>query len=436
MKSRVVTPSAELLKPFALAPRQRGEGKGEGSAGRPSAVGLSPLSRGEAQIRASLVAAVLIAALAAGCGREKIAVADSPIEKGRAIYNRLCATCHGVSGNGYIADNAPSLRSPTFLASATDAFLRVAILRGRPGTAMGAYARTTGGPLDPEDADDVIAFLREHGPPLEPPLSSRAGDVAQGQVVYEKNCQRCHGTRSQRVSAIHLANPVLLETASDGFLRRAIESGRPPTSMVPWKDALTPKQIDDVVAYVRSLATPAPPPPPAPPQLPPAAPRTGPIVINAKGRAPEFELKEDRYVSIDQVKAALDKKRRMVIVDARGPGEWSNMHIAGAISTPYYDAKALDDIPNDDKTWVLAYCACPHHLSGDVVDALRKRGYKHTAVIDEGVFAWQQKGYPVVAAPGFQPPPAPPPMPKAPPAHVPPPAPAAPARAAAAARGH
>ena len=115
-------------------------------------------------------------------------------------------------------------------------------------------------------------------------------------------------------------------------------------------------------------------------------------------------------MSIDQVKAALDQKRRLVIADARSPGEWSSLHIAGAISTPYYDATSLDGIPNDG-TWVLAYCACPHHVSGQVVDALRKRGYKHTAVIDEGVYAWQQKGYPVVVAPGTPRPPAPPPPP-------------------------
>jgi hypothetical protein len=60
---------------------------------------------------------------------------------------------------------------------------------------------------------------------------------------------------------------------------------------------------------------------------------------------------------------------------------------------------------------VLAYCACPHHVSGEVVDELRKRGYKHTAVIDEGIFAWQHKGYPVVTAPGLPPSPAPPPLP-------------------------
>jgi len=146
---------------------------------------------------------------------------------------------------------------------------------------------------------------------------------------------------------------------------------------------------------------------PAPPT---ALPRKGPVVLNPKGRAPEFTLKEDLYVSIDQVKAAMDQKRRMVIGDARAPSEWGSLHITGAISTPYYDKGSLDDIPNDG-TWVVAYCACPHHVSGEVVDALRKRGYKHTAVIDEGVFAWQQKGYPVVTAPGSAPPPAPPPLP-------------------------
>ncbi|HEY7373823.1 MAG TPA: c-type cytochrome [Polyangia bacterium] len=365
-----------------------------------------------------IVAALVLAAAAGGCARKRAPTVATASEKGRAIYMQLCATCHGAAGNGYVADNAPSLRSATFLASATDAFLQAAILRGRPGTAMGAYARATGGPLDPAEANDVIAFLREGGPPAEPlPPVARTGDAVRGQVVYDKLCQRCHGTKAQRVSAVHLANPVLLETASDAFLRRAVEGGRPPTSMVPWKDTLTPEQIDDVVAYVRSMATPAP-----PPALPPAAPRKGPIVINAKGRAPDFTLREDLYVSIDQVKAALDGKRRLVIADARGPAEWSTLHITGAISTPYYDAKALDDIPNDG-TWVLAYCACPHHLSGDVVAALRKRGYKHTAVIDEGVFAWQQKGYPIVAAAGAPPPPAPPPRPGSPPASAPAPQP-------------
>jgi cytochrome c oxidase cbb3-type subunit 3/ubiquinol-cytochrome c reductase cytochrome c subunit len=183
--------------------------------------------------------------------------------------------------------------------------------------------------------------------------------------------------------------------------------------MVPWKGALTPTQIDDVVVYVRSLAV-----TPAVPAVPPAAVtqasaplprRQGPIVLNPKGKAPEFVLKENLYVSIAQVKQALDGKRRLIIADARTPSDWLNLHITGAISTPYYDKRSLDDIPNDG-TWVLAYCACPHHVSGEVVAELRTRGYKHTDVIDEGVFAWQQAKYPVVTVPGLLPAAAPPPQ--------------------------
>jgi mono/diheme cytochrome c family protein/rhodanese-related sulfurtransferase len=349
---------------------------------------------------------------AAGCARKVVKPTSPLVDRGGKAYAKYCATCHGVGANGYAADNAPSLRSATFLASATDEFLRAGILRGRPGTAMAAYGRGLGGPLEFMDVLSIIAFLREGGPaPRELPAAPVPGNVLQGKAIYESTCLRCHGTKTQRSSAVHLANPIFLETASDAFLRVAIEEGRPPTSMVPWKGALGPAQIDAVVAYLRSMAvTPAvpAPPPPAAPEGAPLPRRKGPIVLNPRGRAPDFVLKEDRFVSIDQVKKALDDKRRLVIADARAPSDWLNLHIKGAISTPYYDTRYLDDIPNND-TWVVAYCACPHHVSGQVVDELRKRGYKHTAVIDEGIFAWQQKGYPVVAAPGLLPSPAPPP---------------------------
>jgi cytochrome c oxidase cbb3-type subunit 3/ubiquinol-cytochrome c reductase cytochrome c subunit len=376
--------------------------------------------------RSGAIAALLavIALTLGGCAR-KAAVAANP-ERGRVAYAKYCATCHGAQGNGYVADNAPSLRTATFLATATDAFLREGIGRGRPGTAMAAYNRLYGGPLNPDDIDAIIAFLRVGGPPALT-LAPRpvTGDAKAGKEIYDSLCMRCHGTPTQRSSAVHLANPVLLMTATDAFLRYAVESGRPPTSMVPWKETLNPKQLDDVLTYVRFLATPPPPPPLARLNGPPA-PRPGPIVLNPKGRAPEFALKEDRYVSIDDVKRALDEKRRLIIADARAPSDYASLHIAGAISTPYYDAVSLDDIPNDG-TWVLAYCACPHHVSGQVVDELRKRGYKHTAVIDEGVFAWQQKHYPVVAVANLPPIPAPPPprpdvIPPAPPGTKLPPA--------------
>jgi cytochrome c oxidase cbb3-type subunit III len=338
--------------------------------------------------------------------------APTTIVDGGQLYARFCALCHGREGKGYAADNAPSLVSSTFLASASNDFLRAGISRGRPGTAMAGYGQGVGGPLTPQQIEILIAHLRQ-GTRAPVTLSSQAvaGNTVRGRAIYLAKCVRCHGTPDQRANAVHLANPVLLATATDAFLRLAVEQGRPETPMLPFKGKLDGGQMDDVVAYVRSMAVapvvPAPPPAVAAGAARPR--RTEPVVLNPRGKQAQFDLEDDRLVALDAVKDALDRKRRIVIVDARAPSDWLNLRIPGAISAPYYDPSALDDIPNDG-TWVIAYCACPHHASGVVVDELRKRGYRHTAVLDEGIFAWQRKGYPVVAAPGMLPPPAPPPQ--------------------------
>src|ERR1700734_2709392 len=93
---------------------------------------------------ALLVLAVL--APATGCARKSVPAPTTPlVEQGRQSYAKYCATCHGPAGNGYAADNAPSLRSLTFLDSASDAFIRAGISRGRSGTAMAAFANILGG---------------------------------------------------------------------------------------------------------------------------------------------------------------------------------------------------------------------------------------------------------------------------------------------------
>ena len=86
----------------------------------------------------------------------------------------------------------------------------------------------------------------------------------------------------------------------------------------------------------------------------------------------------------------------MIILDTRTSSEWHNAHIPGAIPIPYYisEQEVAKDLPNDG-TWILAYCSCPHAASDKIIDMLRKKGYKNTAVIDEGFFNWIAAGYPV-----------------------------------------
>src|SRR5690606_17984327 len=161
---------------------------------------------------------------------------------------------------------------------------------------------------------------------------------------------------------------------------------------------MTDEQINDLVAYVRELGAGA-----AQVTLLPAPTGKEPLVVNPKGRAPAWKTREDRFVPVDEVARELKAGKRMILVDARPPSEWRRAHLKGAVSIPYHDMKRLAEVPKG--TWVIAYCGCPHHLSGIVVDELKKLGHDRALVLDEGINVWHQRGYPITAAAGVTAPP-------------------------------
>ncbi len=316
----------------------------------------------------------------------------------QASYLRLCASCHADDGTGYRADHAPSLVNPTFLESATDEFLRRSIIFGRPGTSMGAYGKALGGPLDDTAVTGIVAWLREKGPKARTLPAVPRGDATRGGELYLQYCKSCHGDAKTRGEGTHLANLQFLGSASDAFIKHAIVQGRPKTRMLAFGTVMTDEQINDLVAYVRELGAAV-----TKVSLLPGPTGKEPLVVNPRGGAPAWKPRENRFVSVDEVAAALKAGKRMVIIDARPPSDWRRVHIAGAVSIPYHDTQRLAEIPKD--AWVVAYCACPHHLSGVVVDELKKRGHQRALVLDEGINVWHQRGYPVVAAEGVTPPP-------------------------------
>jgi len=322
----------------------------------------------------------------------------------QAAYLTFCAPCHAKDARGGAADHAPSLVNPTFLEAATDDFLHRSIAMGRPGTSMAAYTRAMGGPLDEPTIDRLVAFLRAQGPAAKPLPAAGRGDVARGAPLYQTWCKSCHGDAKTRGEGPHLANAQFLLLATDSFIRQALVTGRPGTKMESFAAKLSPQDLDDIVAFVRDPAGRA-------PRVDLLPPPTGkePLVINPKGKDPTFQLtaqppsNEQKFVSAAQVERALAAKQRMIIIDARPQSDWMRVHIPGAVSIPHHDLKRLAEVPDD--VWTIAYCACPHHLSGIVVDELRKRGHKNAAVLNEGILEWHRRGYPVVTAPGVTAPP-------------------------------
>ncbi len=314
------------------------------------------------------------------------------------LYAGLCAPCHGKQMEGYSADHAPSLVTASFLESVTDEYLTNSIVTGRPGTSMAAYGKQLGGPLDGPAVAKLVAYVRETGKVETKPLVPVAagGDAKAGMALYDASCKTCHGDTGSRGEAVHLANAAFLQQASDPFLRHAILNGRAGTKMEAFKGKLTEAQVADLIARIRAFANPG---GQVISQLP-APTGKEPLVIFSKGKEPDWTLREDRFVPVDVVKDAYAKKRKFIIIDARPPSEWMRAHITGAVSIPYHDLTRLKEIPKD--TWVIAYCACPHHLSGEVVDALRAVGHTKSAILDEGINDWHRKGYPMTVAEGVE----------------------------------
>lgn len=345
---------------------------------------------------------VLLSLTSTACRRRhyKGNTVQSPaVREGRTLYLKYCALCHGKNAEGYAADHANALGNRDFLAIASKDFLAHSITHGRPGTPMSAWGRGNGGPLEPKQVDLIVTYLRS--------LSRKsfvktdgvvvAGDPGRGAQVWAERCKTCHGARGEgSVRATSVSHPNFLRNVSDGFLRHTISYGRAGTDMEGFLKPLTgtpltPQTIDDLVAHIRTLEAIPGPPPPVAYEPPPGLEQ---LVINPTSSPPKFKLINDRYVPAVEVELALREKKKLVILDARATSDWSRSHIVGSLPFPFYEIeKMAKSIPNDG-TWIVAYCACPHAASGHVVDELRKRGFKNTAVLDEGIGFWQQKGFP------------------------------------------
>ena len=339
-------------------------------------------------------ALVFFACVASGtleCGG---VVSSDQAKRGEVLYERMCAVCHGRTGKGYAADQAPALSNRGLLASAGDDFLRNAIGNGRSGTTMSAWLRQRGGPLGVSEINSVIATLRDWQDGPRAVLDERplAGDAARGTPVFARECARCHGADGMGGPNPHIGNYDFLSTASTGFLRYAIRGGRPGTLMPNFAAALGDRGVDDVIALLRSWqASGAGVPHPAAPRPPPLP--LGPVPINPHGPEPVSFRVFPLTTPADSIKAQFDRGARMAVLDARTPSDYLNEHIAGAVSVPFYDPDPyMEQLPKD--AWIVAYCSCPHAESGTLAQKLLTKGFTKVTVLDEGLGVWKARKYP------------------------------------------
>ncbi len=99
--------------------------------------------------------------------------------------------------------------------------------------------------------------------------SNVRADTEQGKRLYRENCAPCHGesgkgdgvgSQSLPVRPADHTNGAAMKSRTDAFLRDVIAKGgsamRLSSFMPAWKGILKDSEIQDLVAYIRSLALP------------------------------------------------------------------------------------------------------------------------------------------------------------------------------------
>lgn len=107
----------------------------------------------------------------------------------------------------------------------------------------------------------------------------------------------------------------------------------------------------------------------------------------------EDAKKRIREVTIDEVKAKLDRGERFLLIDVREESEYAADHLPGAVhlGKGIIERDVEDRVP-DQNTPVVLYCGGGFR-SALAADNLQKMGYTHVLSMDGGIRGWREKGF-------------------------------------------
>jgi ubiquinol-cytochrome c reductase cytochrome c subunit len=192
-----------------------------------------------AVVIATLAATLLTSAASAATPRQGV----TPAAGGKALYAANCSRCHGSDGRG-IAKQGPSLRDAGALA--TDFYVRTGYMplddpRAQPARSVVLFSE--------REIRALVAFVATlgHGPRIPSP-QWRTASVSSGMKLYTDHCAGCHQIVGQGGYVTGARVPPLGQ-ATPRQIAEAVRIG--PYLMPRFSpEAITPAQLNDVVAYV------------------------------------------------------------------------------------------------------------------------------------------------------------------------------------------
>lgn len=166
------------------------------------------------------------------------------VQMGQQIYARYCAECHGENGLG---DGPSALQIP----AGVPAFAESSALTDERPTDLFQTITQGAGPmpafndmLSAAERWDAIAYLYH--------LQAPAERVAQGRVVYQANCQACHGEDGVGSPGTPPWNdPARLAALSNAELVQVTSRGTP-AGMPSFADKLSQEELHAAAAYLRA----------------------------------------------------------------------------------------------------------------------------------------------------------------------------------------
>jgi mono/diheme cytochrome c family protein len=194
-----------------------------------------------------------------------IAAAEgTSVEIGQELYRQSCVSCHGEFGEGgpnpsRAGDIIFPISTAEYLKTRDDYTIRAIIAQGQPNYGMSPFGSAFGGPLDDEDVDAVVAYIRswEANPPVELPpevvIDVKETVALDTKQIYDQLCAQCHGLNGEGGIGPAFENLQFQATRTDTQLYDAINVGHAATSMIGWGDVLSADQVQKMVLLIRQF---------------------------------------------------------------------------------------------------------------------------------------------------------------------------------------
>jgi cytochrome c oxidase cbb3-type subunit 3 len=178
---------------------------------------------------------------------------NKPAIRGGIVYHAYCILCHGEIADGKARASKLHVVPELTLSNGRDYIEKIIRYGGKAvgkNEAMPSWQEE----LSEEQINDVIAYV-----------SIVKNPASRGEVVFKNNCVLCHGIKGDgkgRASVLYNPPPANLTKSdkNDEYKKMIITLGGQAmgrSEVMPiWGEQLSEQQIDDVVAYLRTILVP------------------------------------------------------------------------------------------------------------------------------------------------------------------------------------